>query len=189
MSHYWPRPSWDALEWPQESDSHQASKILLICNSSVKSTGAEFLPTYCTSDPQLQETVWWRLLLPKEGQPVIKSKGTHTFLVLWTFVDGLLLKTRSNFMTIYAKSWKLALTKTWEMLQTPSTIKPSLSALQLKHVTLIHFKFQLEQNSQCWFWWALWVVPPAFSSSIPAHTANYSELTASVFITYIPLLS
>jgi hypothetical protein len=28
------------------------------------------------------ENVWLRLLLPKEGQPVIKSKGSHTFPTL-----------------------------------------------------------------------------------------------------------
>jgi hypothetical protein len=32
----------------------------------------------CRSDPQLQKALL-RLLLPKEGQPVIKSKGSHTF--------------------------------------------------------------------------------------------------------------
>ena len=56
-------------------------RILLNWNSFVKRNGPKFLTIvqgwYATTG-----NVWLRLLLPKEGQPVIKSKDLHTFSIL-----------------------------------------------------------------------------------------------------------
>ena len=56
--------------------------ILLNWNSFVKRNGLKFLLTVVQVWSTITENVWLRLLLPKEGQPVIKSKDSHTFPTL-----------------------------------------------------------------------------------------------------------
>jgi hypothetical protein len=48
----------------------------------VKRNGPKFLLTVVQVWYTTTENVWLRLLLSKEGQPVIKSKGSHTFPTL-----------------------------------------------------------------------------------------------------------
>ena len=57
-------------------------RILLNWNSFGKRNGPKFLLTVVQVWSTTTENIWLRLLLPNEGQPVIKSKGSHTFPTL-----------------------------------------------------------------------------------------------------------
>ena len=86
------------LEWPvrvltstqlrccgmtsREQFTPDIPRILLNWNSFVKRNGPKFLLTVVQVWSTTTENIWLRLLLPKEGQPVIKSKGSHTFPTL-----------------------------------------------------------------------------------------------------------
>ena len=58
-------------------------RILLNWNSFVKSNSPKFLLTVVHVCSATAENTWLRLLLPKKGQPVIKSKGSHPVYTLY----------------------------------------------------------------------------------------------------------
>ena len=83
QSESWPQPDWDAVAWPQrEQFTPDIPRILLNWNSFVKMNGPNFLLTIVQVWSATTENIWLWLLLPKECQPVIKSKGSHTFPTL-----------------------------------------------------------------------------------------------------------
>jgi hypothetical protein len=70
------------VAWPWERFTPDIQRLLLNWNSFVKRNGPKFHLTVVQDWSATTENIWLRLLLPKEGQPVIKSKGSHTFPTL-----------------------------------------------------------------------------------------------------------
>ena len=79
QSESWPQPNWDAVEWTRAQFTQDIPRILLNWINFVKRNGPIFLLTIVQVWSATTENIWLRLLLPKEGQPVIKSKGSHNF--------------------------------------------------------------------------------------------------------------
>ena len=66
-------------------------------NNFVKRNYPKFFLTVVQVWSAITENVWLRLLLPKEGQPVIKSKGSHTFSNLHCeWIHGVINKEMKN---------------------------------------------------------------------------------------------
>lgn len=76
----WLRPAltWQRCFVDREWFTPDIPRILLNWKSFVKSNGANFLLTVVLVGFTNTENVWGTLLLPKEGQPVIKSSGSQT---------------------------------------------------------------------------------------------------------------
>ena len=95
-------------------------RILWNWNSFVKRSGAKFLLTIVRVWSATTENVWLRLLLPKEGQSVIKSKSSHTFSTLHCeCLQGVINKDMKNYNCLCVISLSrpcLSIVATYEML-------------------------------------------------------------------------
>jgi hypothetical protein len=67
-------PIWDAVAWPWEQFTPDIPRILMNRNRFVKRNCPKFLLTVVQLWSATTQNIWLRLLLPKEGQPVINPR-------------------------------------------------------------------------------------------------------------------
>lgn len=80
QSESWPQPDLKCCGMTsRERFTPDILRILLNWNILVKRNGPKFLLTVVQLWSATTENVWLSLLLPKEDQPVIKSKDSHTY--------------------------------------------------------------------------------------------------------------
>ena len=82
QSECWRQSNWDAVAWPPERFKTDILSVLLNWNSFVKRNGPKITPDHCAGLIRNYRKCLLKVLLPKEGQSVIKSKGSHTFPTL-----------------------------------------------------------------------------------------------------------